>query len=86
MPVISKAQNAAQGKSTLGISKSVGQDFVSASKGMKVGKLPQRVNQTKSKKSNPRLQKVFARGLITQGQMSSFEGKGYRPTDEGGDG
>src|SRR5690348_11690081 len=50
MPMLSKAQNAAmhaaaQGKSTLGIPKSVGQDFVSASHGESVSALPQRVAQ-----------------------------------------
>ena len=50
MPVVSKAQNAAmhaaaEGRSTLGIPKSVGQDFVSASHGMKVGNLPTRVSK-----------------------------------------
>jgi len=47
MPVVSKAQNAAmhaaaQGRSTLGIPKSVGQDFVSASHGMSIKALPER--------------------------------------------
>ena len=46
MPMRSKAQNAAmhsaaEGKSTLGIPASVGRDFVSASHGMSVKKLPQ---------------------------------------------
>lgn len=45
MPFASKQQakamfSAASGKSTLGIPKSVGTDFVNASHGMKVGKLP----------------------------------------------
>jgi hypothetical protein len=48
MPVVSKAQNAAmhaaeQGKSTLGIPAKVGKEFVEASHGMKVGKLPEHV-------------------------------------------
>lgn len=52
MPVVSQAQNramraAAAGHSTLGIPRSVGQDFVSASHGMKVGKLPQHVKKPK---------------------------------------
>ena len=47
MPVVSKAQNRAmhaaeEGHSTLGIPASVGRDFVQASRGMKVGKLPER--------------------------------------------
>lgn len=46
MPVVSKAQNAAMhaaamGKSTLGIPASVGKDFVAASHGMNIKKLPQ---------------------------------------------
>lgn len=48
MPMVSKAQNAAmhaaaEGQSTLGIPKSVGQKFVKASHGEKVSELPQRV-------------------------------------------
>lgn len=47
MPVVSKAQNAAmhaaaEGRSTLGIPRKVGQEFVKASKGMKITKLPKR--------------------------------------------
>ena len=53
MPVVSKAQNAAmhaaaQGNSTLGIPKSVGQDFVNASHGESVSSLPQRANSSLS--------------------------------------
>jgi hypothetical protein len=48
MPMLSRAQNramhaAAEGKSTLGIPKSVGQKFVTASHGEKVRDLPERV-------------------------------------------
>ena len=48
MPVLSQAQNRAmhaaeEGKSTLGIPQKVGADFVNASHGMKVSKLPERV-------------------------------------------
>ena len=48
MPMKSKAMNAAmhaaaEGKSTLGIPKSVGQKFVDASHGQKISKLPERV-------------------------------------------
>lgn len=47
MPVVSKAQNAAMhaaaaGKSTIGIPAHVGREFVKASHGMKVSKLPKR--------------------------------------------
>lgn len=47
MPMRSKAQNAAMhaaaaGKSTLGIPAKVGKEFVKASHGMKVSKLPKR--------------------------------------------
>lgn len=50
MPVVSKAQNAAmhaaaEGKSTLGIPKSVGKDFVNASHGESVKSLPDRVSK-----------------------------------------
>lgn len=53
MPIESKAQNAAmhaaaQGKSTLGIPKSVGQDFVAA--GPASSNLPQRVKKKKPAK------------------------------------
>jgi hypothetical protein len=51
MPVVSKAQNAAmhaaeEGHSTLGISPSVGKDFVDASHGMDVKSLPQHVGHS----------------------------------------
>jgi hypothetical protein len=54
MPVVSKAQAgamhaAAEGDSTLGIPQSVGKEFVQASHGMKVGKLPQHVGGEKRK-------------------------------------
>lgn len=47
MPVASQAQNramraAAAGDSTIGIPKSVGQDFVAASKGQDIKRLPKR--------------------------------------------
>lgn len=50
MPVTSKAQSAAmraaaEGKSTVGIPESVGREFVQASHGMKVAKLPQHVGE-----------------------------------------
>jgi hypothetical protein len=50
MPMLSKAQNAAMhaaaaGKSTLGIPKSVGQDFVSAQAGKPLKGLPMRVKR-----------------------------------------
>jgi hypothetical protein len=56
MPVVSKNQNAAmhaaaQGQSTLGIPKNVGQKFVAASHGMNVKALPQQVAKKKPKKS-----------------------------------
>lgn len=54
MPVLSKAQNAAmhaaaEGESTLGIPQSVGRDFVNASHGVKVSKLPEKVGTPKRK-------------------------------------
>jgi hypothetical protein len=50
MPVKSQAQNAAmhaaaQGESDLGIPKKVGQEFVAASHGMKVKRLPKHVRK-----------------------------------------
>lgn len=50
MPVVSKSQNAAmraaaEGDSDLGIPESVGKEFVNASHGIKVGKLPQHVGE-----------------------------------------
>ncbi len=52
MPVVSKAQNAAmhaaaEGRSTLGIPKKVGADFVAARHGMNVKKLPARKGKPK---------------------------------------
>lgn len=52
MPIVSEAQRkamyaAASGKSTLGIPKSVGQDFVAA--GPASSKLPEKVSKKKSK-------------------------------------
>lgn len=49
MPSVSQAQNAAmhaaaEGNSTLGIPKSVGQEFVNADHGTKVGSLPKKVS------------------------------------------
>lgn len=54
MPVVSKSQNAAmhaaaQGKSTLGIPASVGKDFVAASHGMNIKKLPEHKKSAKAK-------------------------------------
>ena len=62
MPMRSKAQNAAmhaaaEGKSTLGIPKSVGKEFVEASHGQKVKRLPKHAK------------KAHARGLISEKQM-----------------
>lgn len=56
MPVVSKSQNramraAAAGHSTLGIPQSVARDFVSATHGMKVSKLPER--KRKAKRARP---------------------------------
>jgi hypothetical protein len=77
MPVVSKAQNAAmhaaaEGKSTLGIPKSVGQDFVDASAGMKVGKLPQKVKQKKP--ASDKAKRLHAQGRISDKQMEKFGG------------
>lgn len=55
MPVVSQKQNAAmhaaaEGRSTLGIPRSVGRDFVAASHGMNVKALPKRVKPKAKKK------------------------------------
>lgn len=72
MPVRSQAQDhamhaAASGHSTLGIPASVGRDFVNASHGMKVSKLPQRV-----KAKNPRKLPVF--GSLAPTQSGHYDG------------
>jgi hypothetical protein len=59
MPMKSKAQNAAmhaaaQGHSTLGIPRSVGKEFVAASHGQKVKRLPEHKRPKKSNFHLPR--------------------------------
>lgn len=54
MPSVSKAQNramhaAAEGKSNIGIPEEVGEDFVKADEGKKVGKLPDKITPAKRK-------------------------------------
>jgi len=66
MPVVSQAQNAAmhaaeEGRSTIGIPQKVGAEFVKASHGMKVKKLPKHVR------------KAHRRGLISDRQMEKLE-------------
>jgi hypothetical protein len=66
MPMESKAQNAAmhaaeEGRSTLGIPKSVGKKFVKASHGQKIKKLPKHVKH------------AHKRGLISDKQMEKME-------------
>lgn len=56
MPSVSAAQNramhaAAEGRSTLGIPKKVGKDFVQADAGKKVGKLPDHVSRLRARLS-----------------------------------
>lgn len=76
MPAVSKAQNAAmqaaaEGKSTLGISKDVGEEFAEAQTPGSVRKLPVRKNR--------RADKLRARGLISDRQhakLSSSETDG----------
>lgn len=63
MPIVSKAQNAAmhsaaEGKSTLGIPKKVGQEFTADQKPGDVKDLPQR-------KSKSRVDRLRERGLIS---------------------
>ena len=58
MPAVSKAQNAAmhaaaEGKSTLGIPKSVGQEFTSGQAPGSVRRLPARVKDGKPKPRKP---------------------------------
>jgi hypothetical protein len=55
MPVVSKAQNAAmhaaaEGRSTLGIPASVGKEYVAASHGISVNKLPRHVKHLVGKR------------------------------------
>ena len=66
MPVVSRAQNAAmhaaaEGRSTLGIPKKVGEEFVSASHGMKVKRLPKHVKHA--------AKKLHKRGLLSDKAM-----------------
>lgn len=56
MPVVSQAQNAAmhaaaEGKSTLGIPKSVGQEFTTATRGQSVASLPEHVQAQLGRKA-----------------------------------
>lgn len=71
MPVVSQAQNAAmhaaeQGESTLGIPQKVGAEFVKASHGMKVKKLPKHVHS--------KARKLHKRGLISGKALAKIEG------------
>lgn len=64
MPVVSKAQNAAmhaaaEGKSTLGIPKSVGQEFTADQAPGSVKRLPQHVGSPKGSKSMKSPRKPF---------------------------
>ncbi len=67
MPMRSQAMNAAmhaaeEGKSTIGIPKSVGKKFVSESHGQKVKNLPKHVK------------KAHKRGLVSDKQMAKMKG------------
>ena len=73
MPIKSQAQNAAmhaaeEGRSTLGIPKKVGAEFVKASHGMKVKKLPKHVRK--------RAKKLARGGMISEKAMSKHFGEG----------
>ena len=86
MPVVSRAQNAAmwaakEGHSTLGIPQSVGADFVAASHGMSVNKLPQHVKNSKPAKKHKR-PAIF--GSLVPHQANHYEA-GVNP-DGGTDG
>jgi hypothetical protein len=66
MPSVSRAENAAmhaaaEGKSTLGIPKSVGKEFVEADHGRKIKKLPKHVKS------------AHKRGLISDAQMEKMQ-------------
>ncbi len=66
MPSVSKAQNAAmrsaaEGRSTLGIPKSVGQDFVTAQHGHPIKGLPEHVTQKPT--GNPGFNPLFGRNV-----------------------
>jgi len=66
MPAVSQAQNAAmhaaaEGRSTLGIPKKVGQEFVKATRGKKVSKLPKHVRRA--------AHTARKRGLISEKQF-----------------
>ncbi len=66
MPMESKAQNAAmhaaaEGKSTLGIPKKVGQKFVNESHGQKVKRLPMHKRK--------QMKKMMRRGVISESAM-----------------
>lgn len=72
MPVASKSQNAAmhaaaEGKSTLGIPKSVGKEFTADQAPGSVKNLPERVGKDASK--------LRKRGLISDKAMAKFGGK-----------
>lgn len=74
MPAKSQSQframaAAASGHSTLGIPQSVGADFVNASHGMKVGKLPQRV-----KAGKPVKRKLPVFGSLAPTQSGHYDG------------
>jgi hypothetical protein len=67
LPVVSQAQNramhaAAEGRSTLGIPKRVGQEFVNASHGEKVAKLPVRAQAPKRDRKAEHMAKRKAAG------------------------
>lgn len=68
MPSESQAQSramhaAAEGKSTLGIPKSVGKDFVKADHGRKIKRLPKHAH------------KMAKRGLISERQIKKMKGE-----------
>ena len=71
MSMESKAQNAAmhaaaEGRSTLGIPKKIGQEFVRASKGQKVKRLPMHVKK--------QARHMARRGMISERALKKMEG------------
>lgn len=83
MPVVSQAQNramraAAEGHSTLGIPKSVGKEFVAATHGKKVSKLPERKQKkgheaAESKKYEAKEEKRAKKPATKFGQPHTYQ-------------
>lgn len=75
MPVVSQKQNAAmhaaaEGRSTLGIPQSVGQEFVNASQGENVKALPKK----KKPAASDRARRLHSSGMISNRAMNKAYG------------